>query len=1098
MIKKYLPQIFTILLIVFSVGGYGQKDKEVYHTVLEIFEKGAELYANENYTAAYDKFMEVNLNDTAFIDSRLNALQCLQMEDRFDTIINVCKDVLAISKYNPSRQSFINSLGHAYIQKQKFDEAADVLDAGLKEFPRNYLMHYNRSVIYCEQENYTEGVKELQTSIRYNPHYFASHYKLGLLCYQAGLITKAALALNMAIYLDAASEKAVNIIALLEKVYSGEKSDKPIASIEFREEEEFDEIDLLIKNKIAENNKYKVKIKLGYTFLKQNHLLFESIDYDENSNGFWNQNYLRFFKQIFKDGQFANFSYYQCLSIDNQSTQDVLLKNKSKIKDFITYSAGLFVDYMSERTVWENGAYVKNKLVQEGTYGFDKEMTVVNDKAVGPYIGYNGKGLKVNEGQFNANGNLDGEWKYYDDEGRLEVVTMFKDGELDGKRTNYYTNGSRQTQMTVKNGNLVDTLYRFYSCNLLYSKETLNDESKREGPTTYYFKSGKVMSTMNYANGELNGDHTSYYSNGQVKAKYTYDNGKLVGSYKSYHRNGAIEQEGQYENDLQVGHWKIYHDNGQLEEEGDFKEGYRVGIWKALGPNGKLSSETNYGETGKKTGVYKEYDLDGNLILELTYKGEEIISYKTMDKTGKVLSEGTKEKKELEYKGYHLNGELSVSGNYYKDKRVGNWKYYNQYGVLKKEINYNDEGKLEGTSKWYFDNGQVETIKKFKDDKLHGYFVDYYRNGNIFKHGWFNEGETIGEWRYYYRNGTLKTTKYFLEDEVHGEVLTYDEKGRLAEISTYYYGDFEKIATYDTTEKLIEEYPLKNGYGVFDYKDMNGKIIKHITYVGGDATGEIISYHANGKISSKGMADEDNLVGEWNWYNREGVLITTGNYDNGVRDGEWKWFYDNGKLEVKQTYVKGEIDGTQTRYYENGKVEAEKNYRNGERHGKSTYYDPSGEIQLMRYYEDGVMIGYTYLGKDGKEVEMIKFDNQNGVIEAYFKSGTKSYHSEYKDGFNQGETIYYHANGKPAQVRMYDKDQYNGLVAEYSNTGKPLVEENYVDGDLQGERKEYYANGKSKKTEYYILGELYGWQTDFSQDGKVTRKVYFYDGREIK
>ena len=97
-------------------------------------------------------------------------------------------------------------------------------------------------------------------------------------------------------------------------------------------------------------------------------------------------------------------------------------------------------------------------------------------------------------------------------------------------------------------------------------------------------------------------------------------------------------------------------------------------------------------------------------------------------------------------------------------------------------------------------------------------------------------------------------------------------------------------------------------------------------------------------------------------------------------------------------------------FYENGKKKFEKKYRNDERHGESIYYDETGQVQFIRYYDDGIMLGYSYHGKDGKPVKMIPFNNQNGTIEAFFPSGVKSYSSEYKDGFNQGLTIYYHSN----------------------------------------------------------------------------------------
>ena len=403
--KKLLILIPALYISV----GFSQVNPEEYLTAIEIFEKATDLYQNEDFDEAFKTFQLVNYNDTAYFDSRKLALQCVTVQDKYDTIINLCKEVLSLKKHNPSKLYFENLLGYAYLQIDKNQEALDHLNNALKEFPRSYLLRYNKSVALYELEKYSDAVKELQMSIRYNPKYFASHMQLGKICAEAGDLTKAALSMNMGLFLISTEKRAINSLTRLESVYNGE-STEGLIKLKYREDEEFDEIDLMLKNKVAENSKYKVKVKLGYNFIKHNHLLFEKIEFDPESDGFWNQTYVRYFKEVFNRGDFANYSYYQCYSIDNSSTQNTLAKNKSKIITFIKWASDYLTTCMNERKVWDNEkrTYVDNQLRHIGDYGFDEDVKLENGKRVGPYMSFGEFGLKEAEGSLNDNGQLEG------------------------------------------------------------------------------------------------------------------------------------------------------------------------------------------------------------------------------------------------------------------------------------------------------------------------------------------------------------------------------------------------------------------------------------------------------------------------------------------------------------------------------------------------------------------------------------------------------------------------------------------------------------------------------------------------------------------
>jgi antitoxin component YwqK of YwqJK toxin-antitoxin module len=1074
-----------------------QISPENYFTADEIFEKGAELYHEEEYDKAYDQFMTVHYNDTAYYDARRRAVECAEINDRYDTIIEVCSGVLELEKFNPYKEGFRISLISAMIGKEDSEGALKEAEDALLEFPRSAKLHYQKSRALYRLELYDEAIVSLQTSIRFNPRYYSAHWYLGKICSEAGYHTKAALALNMAIFMNASESSALSAIGFLESIYGG-GIDKKIDNLNFPEEEEFDEIDLMIKNRIAENSGYKVKkMKLGFNFIKHNHLIFEKMEYNPGDHSFWNQNYVKFFKEIYTKGDFNNYAYYQCLKIENAQVQATITKNKKKIIAFINWAAPRLTECFNERKVREGDKYVDNNLRHISRYGFDEEGSNVDGKRTGHFKSFDVNGLLTAEGDFNNDGELHGKWTYYK-LGAKELEMTFENDKLAGDRTTFYGNGSRNETLPVADGKIVGNARSFYGCNQIYSETPYNSEGVKDGEAVIYFASGQVSHRINYKEGKLNGKFNEFYRSGQVHEELTYVDGKKVGPVKNYHANGKVRIEGQYEDNKPSGHWKYFFDNDQLEEEGDFKNGYRVGIWKSFDRFGTINSETDYGETGKKTGIYKDYDLDGNLVLELEYKGEEVNKYTTYDSEGKVLSQAEKKKRELDFVDYHENGKKRVEGKYYKGEQIGTWKFYNLQEVLVKELVYDEEGLLEGKSHWYFDDGSLEIVKEFSEGYLDGYFVEYYRNGQIFTHGWYKEGQRVGQWDLFYKDGKLANTKYYLDGELHGDHTFYDEKGNLDEISNYFYGVYMSSTSFDTLNNSIYRVDMVDGAANAEFLGQNGKLSTVKEFKGGNSHGPSKGFYWDGTPRFTGAYINGNRDGEWIWYDRNGKMSSKGSYYQGMKIGDWFWYFEDGSVKIKESYIKGNLEGKVKRYYENGKIRFEKNYRNDEMHGTMTYYDELGEVKYFRYYDDGRMIGYSYLGSDGNPVEMIPFERFNGKIEAFYKNGKPSYTSEFSNGYSEGPTVHYHSNGKKKDERIYHKDQLTGVYKAYYTNGKLKEESAFENGDMNGVTIEYYANGNKKSVENYINDDLYGWAEYYSKDGKLIEKAYYYNNVRIK
>lgn len=138
------------------------------------------------------------------------------------------------------------------------------------------------------------------------------------------------------------------------------------------------------------------------------------------------------------------------------------------------------------------------------------------------------------------------------------------------------------------------------------------------------------------------------------------------------------------------------------------------------------------------------------------------------------------------YKEWDNNGQLILEANYKKDELHGHYIKYKE-GKVSKDIWYSN-GKIDGKYKSYWDNGNPYVEIEYEDGKIkaeenyikgvqEGRYRIWYENGQLESEGNYIKNYLEGEFITYYKNGKLKSKgelKKFLED---GTWLEYDEKG---------------------------------------------------------------------------------------------------------------------------------------------------------------------------------------------------------------------------------------------------------------------------------------------------------------------------------
>ena len=122
---------------------------------------------------------------------------------------------------------------------------------------------------------------------------------------------------------------------------------------------------------------------------------------------------------------------------------------------------------------------------------------------------------------------------------------------------------------------------------------------------------------------------------------------------------------------------------------------------------------------------------------------------------------------------YYINREKCSDSFYCNEKRINKWIGYYDNGNIKLIQHHNSNGKLNGLTISYYENGTISSEEHFKDGELDGKFTAYYKNGNLQFVRNYSNGKLNGLSVYYYENGSIKAELQYNEGNTEKKVV-YD------------------------------------------------------------------------------------------------------------------------------------------------------------------------------------------------------------------------------------------------------------------------------------------------------------------------------------
>ncbi len=363
----------------------------------------------------------------------------------------------------------------------------------------------------------------------------------------------------------------------------------------------------------------------------------------------------------------------------------------------------------------------------------------------------------------------------------------------------------------------------------------------------------------------------------------------------------------------------------------------RTGTLEFNPETGELTQVGRMHLGNKKEGKYYEWNEDGHLWLEETYKHERLNGITRV---------------------WYPNGQLKTEINYKNGECDGVFRTWYKNGQQSEEINYKND-KYDGVRRTWYENGQLKSEANSKNNVEDGVRREWYVNGQLLKEEHYKDGELDGVRRTWYDNGQQATEINYKDGEYDGVHRRWYKNGQLCMDMNYKDGDIDGIARqWYENGQLLEEMNYKNGLldGTAREWEEDGQLYSEINYKDGIIDGVRRKWNSNGQLIEEENYKNGIIDGvRRTWYDN-GQQATEINYKDGEYDGVHRRWYKNGQLCMDMNYKDGDIDGIARQWYENGQLLEEENYKNGLLDGTAREWEQNGQLYSEINYKNGEQV----------------------------------------------------------------------------------------------------------------------------------------------
>ncbi len=313
-------------------------------TNLEKIRQGVALHEHAQYEAAIKLYDEVIAADDKNVLAYYEKSYSLLMLRKYDESIRLSKSIIESFPGDDNIPNAYINWGTALDYQGKTKDALKVYSKGLKAFPGNYLLHFNKAISYNSRGDKQEAIEELQLALKSNPLHPSSHHVLGI--FTAGSNKIAAMLSNLA-YLaiqPQATERANYNRERVERIIglSAEKKDDKNITISLslpdkkKKENDFSSLELIIGLTAASNHTKEHENETAIERMQRNlEMVFSGLSAGQkDGKGFYWEFYAPFFASLEKEGFRETFVHIMYTSSGAVLNELWLHDNKVKVEAF--------------------------------------------------------------------------------------------------------------------------------------------------------------------------------------------------------------------------------------------------------------------------------------------------------------------------------------------------------------------------------------------------------------------------------------------------------------------------------------------------------------------------------------------------------------------------------------------------------------------------------------------------------------------------------------------------------------------------------------------------------------------------------------------
>lgn len=275
--------------------------------------------------------------------------------------------------------------------------------------------------------------------------------------------------------------------------------------------------------------------------------------------------------------------------------------------------------------------------------------------------------------------------------GQIRQFLECSNGRAAGRYIEWHTNGQKKLQATILGGHAdLDekslTTWEFNDVSYCWNEE------------------GKLIATIPYAHGLLEGPSQYYYPSGAISETIPYHKGEIDGDVLNYDESGATLESTHYVNGI--------------------KTGKSVGFW----PNGKPQWDEEWQDDLLQQGRY--CNQEGTLVSEVVNgQGKRTLFGETSPSETQSYNRGRQEGEVLLY-----NEKGTITRRLFvKDgEKHGLETYYWAFNPTQPKLTIQwEKGQMHGNVKTWYENGTPESSREMSHNLKQGHLTAWYQDGML-------------------------------------------------------------------------------------------------------------------------------------------------------------------------------------------------------------------------------------------------------------------------------------------------------------------------------------------------------------------------------